>query len=123
MLKKKPVQPVTKKSHTNFLSDAVTVNGTFTSDQDVIIAGTIEGDVHVKGLLTLEKKGIIKGKVFAKKVDITGKVEGEVRCEGVAILRKSASISADLYISSLQVESDAIIDGVIHMTQKKNNPK
>lgn len=120
MIKKKPAHlPVNSRSnYANFLSEAVTINGTYSSDQDAIIAGKIEGDVHVKGVLTLEKEGFITGKVFATQIDISGKIKGEIRCEGKATLRKSAKINADLYVKSLQVEADALIDGVIHMTKK-----
>lgn len=117
MINKKSTPAASNSSHSNFLSNAVTIKGTFKSDQDAIIAGTIEGDVHVKGLLKLESNGVLKGKLFATNADIAGKIDGEVRCEDKAILRKTAQIKADLHARSLQVEADAVIDGQIHMTQ------
>lgn len=117
MLNKKSASDTTNSSYSNFLSHAVTIKGTYKSDQDAIIAGTIEGDVHVKGLLKLEKNGALKGKLFATNADIAGKIDGEVRCEEKAILRKTAEIKADLHAKSLEVEADAKIDGQIHMTQ------
>lgn len=117
MINKKSAPASSNESHSNFLSNAVTIKGTFNSEQDAIIAGTIEGDVHVKGWLKLEKNGFVKGKVFATNADISGKVDGEVRCEAKAILRKHAQIKADLYAKSLQVEAEAVIDGQIHMTK------
>jgi len=115
MLNKKSASATSNSSYSNFLSNAVTIKGTYKSDQDAIIAGTIEGDVHVKGLLKLEKNGVLKGKLFATNADIAGKVDGEVRCEAKAILRKTAEIKADLHTKSLEVEADAVIDGQIHM--------
>lgn len=120
MIKNKSTVTSSNSTYANFLSDAVTINGTYSSNQDAIIAGTIDGDVHVKGVLTLEKNGLVKGKIFATQVDIAGKITGEIRCEGKATLRKTAKISADLYVKSLQVEADALIDGVIHMSKKND---
>jgi|GEM_PF-6927905 len=50
MLNKKSASATSNSSYSNFLSNAVTIKGTYKSDQDAIIAGTIEGDVHVKRL-------------------------------------------------------------------------
>ena len=122
-MNKKSSSAAPNSSYSNFLSNAVTIKGTYRSEQDAIIAGTIEGDVHVKGLLKLEKSGVLKGKLFATNADIAGKIDGEVRCEDKAILRKTAEIKADLHTKSLQVEADAVIDGQIHMTQNVLVPK
>jgi cytoskeletal protein CcmA (bactofilin family) len=117
MINKKSTSAAPNSSYSNFLSNAVTIKGTYRSEQDAIIAGTIEGDVHVKGLLKLEQNGVLKGKLFATNADIAGKIDGEVRCEAKAILRKTAEIKADLHAKSLQVEADAVIDGQIHMSR------
>jgi cytoskeletal protein CcmA (bactofilin family) len=109
--------PAGKSSFANYLSDAVKINGMYTSENDAIIAGTIEGDVHVNGVLTLDKKGFITGKIIATEIDIAGKVQGELRCDGKVTLRDSAIINGDIHVKSLQVEANAFIDGVIHMSK------
>lgn len=101
----------------NFLSSAVTIKGSFSSDHDATIAGTIHGDVHIKGMLKMEKNGYVKGKIFATNVDIAGKVEGIIHCEKLAALRNTAVIKADIHTKSLQVDADALIEGQIQMTQ------
>ena len=123
MINKKSDRTLSNSSHSNFLSDAVTIDGTFTSEQDAIIAGTINGDVRVKGLLQLKKNGFVKGNVFANNADISGKINGEVRCEAKAVFRKTAVIKADLYVKTFQVEADAVIDGQIHMSQNEMSIK
>jgi cytoskeletal protein CcmA (bactofilin family) len=123
MINKKSERALSNSSHSNFLSEAVTIDGTFTSEQDAIIAGTINGDVRVKGLLKLEKNGFVKGSVFATNADISGKINGEVRCEIKAVFRKTSVIKADLYAKTFQVEADAVIDGNIHMSKTALNSK
>ena len=102
----------------NFLSSAVTVKGSLTSDHDATIAGVIEGDVHIRGMLKMEKNGFVKGKIFATNVDIAGKVEGIIHCENLATLRSDAIIRADIHTKSLQVDDGAQIKGQIKMNSK-----
>ncbi len=113
--------PGGRSSFANYLNEAVKINGKYTSNNDAIIAGTIEGDVHVKGVLTLDKKGFITGKVIATEIDVSGKIQGELSCDGKVTLRDSAIINGDMHVKSLQVEANAFIDGVIHMS--KNGKK
>lgn len=122
MLKKTEGTANTNTQITNYLSEAVTINGTFTSSKDAIIAGKVEGDVHVHGLLKIEKDGEIIGNLNANNMDISGKIHGEVRCEGKLTIRKSAVITADLFVNSLQVEADAFINGEIHISKSKETP-
>ena len=82
-----------KNPHLNFLSTAVNIKGNYSSEADAVIAGNIEGDVHIKGRLKLEKPGYLSGKIIAPEMDIAGKVTGELRCEGKVTIRNSASIS------------------------------
>jgi cytoskeletal protein CcmA (bactofilin family) len=116
MINKKtaPSAPVSQSS--NILSSAVTVEGSYTSEHDATIGGTIYGDVLVKGLLKMDKHGYVKGKVTATSVDIAGKVDGVIHCDKVAILRNSAVINADIHTKALQVDADAKIEGQIKMS-------
>ncbi len=119
MLKKSPgTQTNPQTAKTNSLSDAVVINGTFTSNEDVSIAGTIEGDVHVKGLLKVDRNGNIKGDINAESIDVSGEINGEIRCQGKVVIRRTAVIKANLHVRSLQVEENAYIDGEIHISKK-----
>ena len=119
MINKKSVPSISSGAGpaSNFLNSAVTIKGSFSSENDATIAGTIHGDVHIKGILKIEKNGFVKGKIFATNVDIAGKVEGVIHCEKLANLRNTANIKADIHTKSLQVDADALIQGQIQMTQ------
>lgn len=124
MINKKSVPTISSGSGpaSNFLNNAVTIKGSFSSENDATIAGTIHGDVHIKGILKIEKNGFVKGKIFATNVDIAGRVEGVIHCEKLAILRNTADIKADIHTRSLQVDADAVIQGQIQMTQNGQSP-
>ncbi|PWN06636.1 polymer-forming cytoskeletal protein [Rhodohalobacter mucosus] len=119
MINKKsaPTTSPVSGSSSNYLSSAVSIRGSFTSENDATVAGTIQGDVHIKGTLKMDKNGYVKGKIFATNVDIAGKVEGEIHCENLASLRSTASIKADIHTKSLQVDADAMIEGQILMNK------
>jgi cytoskeletal protein CcmA (bactofilin family) len=117
MINKKSVPATSSAPSSNYLSNAVTIEGSYISEHDATIGGTIHGDVHVKGLLKMDKNGYIKGKVKAKSADIAGKVDGVIHCDDTAVLRSTAVINADIHTKGLQVDAEAKIDGKISMMQ------
>jgi cytoskeletal protein CcmA (bactofilin family) len=101
----------------NVLSEAVRVNGTYTSASDVRISGTIDGDVHVDGILYVGKKGVINGNIIANEIYVSGHVTGVLRSNGKITVQETAVIDGDIYTPSLVIEEHAVIEGLIHTSQ------
>lgn len=104
----------------NVLSEAVRVNGTFTSSKNIRIIGTIDGDVHVEGVLILDKKGVINGNVYASKIEISGNIKGSLKSDGKITVRETAIIIGDIESKALEVEEHAIVEGEIRMSEIEN---
>lgn len=104
----------------NVLSEAVRVNGTLTSSKNIRIIGTIDGDVHVDGVLILDKKGVINGNVYAARLEISGNITGSLKSNGKITVRDTAIIIGDIESKALEVEEHAIVEGEIRMSEKEN---
>lgn len=101
----------------SILSDGVNIEGKITSNGNVRIDGKINGDVIVKGNLTLGSAAEIKGHVSAKNMTASGKVEGILKIEEKLTLEATSIIKGDIITKILVVIEGAKFDGKSSMTQ------
>ncbi|MFN1833672.1 polymer-forming cytoskeletal protein [Balneola sp. MJW-20] len=99
----------------NIISEGTKLKGNINSQNDIRVAGTIDGEAHSKGKLIVTSNGKIKGNVNSTDADIAGKVEGEVRVTNKLILRENAVIDGNIYTKSLVVEEGGEINGSCRM--------
>lgn len=100
----------------NMVSEGTTIKGALSTDNDVRVAGTIDGEASSSGKFMLTSSGVVNGDIESKDADIAGKVDGELRVSERLILRKSAIVTGDLYTKVLLVEEGARFDGACKMS-------
>ncbi len=101
----------------SILSDGVNIEGKISSNGNVRIDGKVEGDVIVKGNLTLGISSVVKGEVSAKNMTVSGKVEGTLRIEEKLTLESKSVIKGDIIAKVLVIEEGAKFDGKSSMSQ------
>lgn len=105
-----PVKRSAMKSKApSILSADLTITGSITSEGEVQLDGTVEGDVRA-GSLSIGEEATVKGEVIAESVVVRGRVEGSVRARQVQ-LAATARIEGDIVHATLAVESGAYFDG------------
>lgn len=93
----------------SIVSPDLKIHGNLSSEGDIQVDGTVEGDV-VAGNLTIGEHGAIYGKIEAKTVRVRGTVKGEVHGESVTLL-SSARVHGDVVHASLSIEAGAWLEG------------
>lgn len=106
--------------YVDLLGEGVVINGTYRSDKNVRVVGSIEGDLYVQGRVTIEETGVVNGNVFADKIDISGVVRGDLQSKSKIMIRRSAVISGGLRTKALEIEQHAIVEGGICMSDNGN---
>ncbi len=96
-----------------FVPKGTEITGTFTADKSGKIAGTVNGDVFVKGKVTILKEAVICGDIYASQVIVYGKISGDIKCTGKTILEPGAYIRGDITTVEIHVEKDTTLEGVI----------
>lgn len=99
----------------NMISEGSKLKGTIDSQNDIRIAGHVEGETIAKGKLIVTSSGVIDGEVNVGEADIAGKVEGTLRVTGKLNLRQSAVINGDIFTKTLVVEEGAQMNGACKM--------
>lgn len=106
-----------------FVPKGTVITGTFTADKSGKIAGTVNGDVFVKGKVTILREAVIRGDIHASAVIVYGKISGDIKCTGKTMLEPGAYIRGDISTVEIHVEKDTTLEGVIKKfsTETNNN--
>jgi cytoskeletal protein CcmA (bactofilin family) len=103
-------------SSINMISEGTTIQGSIKANNDIRIAGTVDGQAHSEGRLVLTSHGRVHGNILAHDGDLAGSVEGEVHISGTLILRKTAKVRGDIHTKSIVIEEGASFNGSCKMS-------
>ena len=73
-------------------------------------------------LVSIGKKGVVEGEIFAKKLIISGKFVGKAECEHIEIL-KSGILNGDVLVVNLVIEEGAVFEGNCKKKDEVKNEK
>lgn len=105
---------VTRESRSQSVIDAQTsFDGRLESGMDLVILGSISGEVVCRGLLTIERDATAKAKIEARDAYVRGRVEGDLVCSGRLVLAASANVNGTIKAAALVVEEGATIRGSV----------
>jgi cytoskeletal protein CcmA (bactofilin family) len=102
----------------NIIVDGTRIEGTFSSESNIRIDGSIKGNVDTKGKLVIGPSGMIDGEINCQNAEIEGKIIGKIMVEDLLSLKASARIDGDIYTSKLSIDPGAMFTGSCHMGNK-----
>jgi cytoskeletal protein CcmA (bactofilin family) len=90
------------------LGPATTVRGRISGEGDVRVAGTLEGDVDLRGTLTVDEGGAVRGRTLAaREVVVAGEVVADVHAEGGITVLAGATVRGRLRGRAVRVHEGA----------------
>ena len=105
------------KPPASVLSADLTVVGNLKTTGDILVEGTVEGDVRAH-LLTVGEGATVRGEIVADDVVINGRVVGKVR--GLKVrLTATARVEGDIIHKTIAIESGAHFEGSV---QRQEDP-
>ncbi len=106
-----PATAAKPKPAPSVLSSDLTITGNVVTSGDVLIEGTVEGDIRAH-LLTVGEGATVKGECVADDVVVNGRVVGCVR--GLKVrLTASARVEGDIIHKTIAIESGAHFEGSV----------
>lgn len=106
---------VNNKSLETIIGPSVRVEGDFRGEGDLIIEGTLVGNLQTKNNLKIGENAVIEASVKANNAFISGRVKGNLIIKGKLEITSTAIILGDIKTQLISVESGAIIQGSISM--------
>ncbi|GKY87681.1 bactofilin family protein [Sinisalibacter aestuarii] len=99
------------------LSADLVVKGNMKSTGDIVIEGTVEGDIRAH-MLTVGESATVKGEVVADDVVVNGRIIGRLR--GLKVrLTATARVEGDIIHKTIAIESGAHFEGSV---QRQDDP-
>ncbi|PIE06966.1 MAG: hypothetical protein CSA74_10015 [Rhodobacterales bacterium] len=105
------------KAPASMLSADLVVKGNMKSTGDIVIEGTVEGDIRAH-MLTVGETATVKGEVVGDDVVVNGRIIGRLR--GLKVrLTATARVEGDIVHKTIAIESGAHFEGSV---QRQEDP-
>lgn len=99
------------------IGTGVKVKGNLTSDGDIMIDGTLRGDIKAAGSVTLGVNAAVKAGITAHSVVIAGKLQGDITAETEAALTETCQFKGTITAGTVSIAPGAVFIGSITMTE------
>lgn len=96
---------------TNVIGKGTVIDGNIIAEGDLLVEGTVRGDVTTKTSLMIGANSVVEGNILAEHAEVAGRVKGTVQATGLLIIRSSSMIDGDVITKNLNVESGSTFNG------------
>ena len=94
-----------KAQDNTVIAKGITFTGTLHGEGSVQVEGRLDGEIDLKGTITIAETGIVKGPVTADVVRVAGEVQGSITARENLCLERTGCIHGDVATASLIVEN------------------
>ena len=98
-----------------FFGPNVTIDGTITGSEPVVVEGTIRGKINLASDLRIGTHARIEAAVHAKNVTVEGKVTGDISADDRVELVASATVDGNIKAPKIIVAEGAKFRGSVDM--------
>ena len=93
----------------------ITIEGEVTSDEDVVVAGTLRGKLTAKDSVTVENGGVVEADIAGGPVAIAGSVTGNINSTDRVDLQNGAKVVGNVKASRITIADGAQFKGNVDM--------
>jgi cytoskeletal protein CcmA (bactofilin family) len=102
---------------------SVVIKGELIAEEDVTIAGRVEGTIRVEGhIVTVNAGGHVAADIEARAIVVSGRVKGRVVAEDRIDLRDGADVDGDLVAPRIGMAEGARFNGRVEMPERAASP-
>jgi len=100
----------------SIIAAGTTLKGDISSNGDIRIDGTLNGNVHSTAKVVIGANGVVEGDISGQQADIMGKINGTIKVKELLQLKGGSNVTGNIYAAKLQIETSANFNGQCHMT-------
>ena len=97
------------------IGQGVSVNGRLSGNDEVVVFGSIEGNVVLENVLTVEEGGRVVADIDVVSIVVRGQVNGEVVAHDVIELQEGCLVTGNLRAPRIIIQEGARFQGNIDM--------
>ncbi len=121
---KSPVQPTPSSQATKatLIAKGSTVVGEITGETQLLVHGTVKGDIRLASEVIVGNDGRVEGNIQASSIDIAGTVNGNVFCEGLLKVQTSGRLDGEVSYFDVDVDKGGQITGKVQQLKPGTKP-
>ncbi|MDP9034795.1 MAG: polymer-forming cytoskeletal protein [Myxococcota bacterium] len=93
----------------------ITIEGEITTDDDIVIAGTVRGKLSAKEAVTIEQGGIVEADVSGASLAVAGSLTGDVTAAERVDLQAGARVVGNVKAARMTIADGAQFKGNVDM--------
>ena len=93
----------------------ITVDGEITSDEDVVVQGTLRGKLNAKDAVTVETGGVVEADITGGPVSVGGTVTGNINSSDRVDLQNGARVVGNVKATRITIADGAQFKGNVDM--------
>lgn len=104
----------------SLIAAGTTLKGDITSNGDIRIDGTLQGNINCTAKVVIGANGVVEGDIAGQQADIMGKVKGTIHVKELLQLKGNSQITGNIHAGKLQIEPTANFNGQCHMAESSS---
>ena len=101
---------------TAMIGPSITIKGTVTGDEDLIVQGKVEGSIELNDHeVSVGSSGQVTADINARVIRIDGEVSGDVSGNEKVVISKSGNVRGNIVAPRVTLEDGAVFKGSIDM--------
>ncbi len=97
------------------IGSGMTIEGEITSEEEVVVVGTVRGKLHVDGAVTVENGAVVEADVAAASLSIGGTMTGNAAASDRVDLLTGGRLIGDVKAARLTIADGASFKGNVDM--------
>jgi cytoskeletal protein CcmA (bactofilin family) len=97
------------------IGTGVKLRGNLVTEGDILIDGTLTGNVKSRGNLDIGVNAHVTGDVSAESITVAGQLDGNIRATGDTTIAETGQVTGDIATGRLHIDMGAIFIGTSKM--------
>lgn len=107
--------PANSAEATCVLGPAISVRGTLTGEEDLIVEGHLEGNVALSGHLIVASSGNVEADLEVESIEVHGQVRGDITASRSVTIERGAQVTGNVKAPRVIIQDGAHFDGAVDM--------
>ncbi|MEN8154202.1 MAG: polymer-forming cytoskeletal protein [Acidobacteriota bacterium] len=112
------IEETVSENRVSLLGKDMKLKGNITSNEEIIIEGTVDGKVNITNNIYIGKSGKVKAEIFAREIIIEGEVNGDVHGSVKVEIVPGGILNGNIISEKVVLAEGAKFKGNIDMTIK-----
>ncbi|NMB74961.1 MAG: polymer-forming cytoskeletal protein [Myxococcales bacterium] len=97
------------------IGKGIAIRGNLSGEGDLIIEGTVEGEISLKNHLTIEETGVVRADIKSERLTIRGEMSGNIEASDRVAIQANARVTSDIKAPVVVIEDGARFKGKVDM--------